>query len=770
MLRFPFAVVVVVMFALPCPAAEPPKVADLVRRLETGSPGERVIAAEQLGDLGPAAADAFPALLKAARSCKADGDAETQRANRFLFGACLGALTAVGGGEKAVPAFVELLDAGAPPVPLLQVLRSHGKAAASAVPAVAKCLKDPAARNAAAELLEGLGPAAEPAVPALVAYLTDPKETDPKDVTGWGCLPLNIPTPVLASRALRNIGPKAEPAVREKVIPVLLDELRSATNREGMSAAERLHILGEVGRSAVPALVELIKRKELAATFHGQEEVGRALLGLGADGRKAFGELLAGPDRDIRRALLGVLTWGASMWSPPWPDTSPFTPTLLGLLRDEEPQYRLEAAVALTHLGQKAPQSVVDAVAGLHRDPVILKAAKEGNAYLFSAYPSSFLVFGEPGLRALLPLLDSESTEVRAGAVRELKWAGQPVPQALATLRRLTADPDPRVAKDAAWVAARTSLDPADTAPLFSRRLLHHREPEAERWTFEHTRSLMPLTAGSLDKLIPMLNDADEQVVKAAAQVLHDHSPPGSAGAKAVADWVYDGNHGGVVRKAQLPPAPPPPDVPALVKQLGTAEDFTRMNAAFALADIGLKARAAGPALRERLTDPDPNLRVAVAFALTRIEEDPAAFRPVLAAADRHRGSMALTFVFERSAPTHPELLPLAVRWLEDTARSQSTDGSRHIPWQGLPTGLAKYGPKAAVAVPVLRVLLRGNTTPRQDWWAYTPSKELCDLAGAIGPAARDAIPELRAVVERSRDVAVAVAARDAIRRIEGGK
>ena len=41
------------LIAGPARAAAPPKVADLVRQLETGSPGERVIADERLRDLGP---------------------------------------------------------------------------------------------------------------------------------------------------------------------------------------------------------------------------------------------------------------------------------------------------------------------------------------------------------------------------------------------------------------------------------------------------------------------------------------------------------------------------------------------------------------------------------------------------------------------------------------------------------------------------------------------------------------------------------------------
>lgn len=63
MLRF--SLIAITVLVLPAArAADPPKVADLVRQLETGTAGERVVAAERLGDLGPAAAEAIPELRR----------------------------------------------------------------------------------------------------------------------------------------------------------------------------------------------------------------------------------------------------------------------------------------------------------------------------------------------------------------------------------------------------------------------------------------------------------------------------------------------------------------------------------------------------------------------------------------------------------------------------------------------------------------------------------------------------------------------------------
>src|SRR4051812_14997425 len=76
------AAVAALLLAAPAVAADPPSVPELVRRLESGTPTERVIAAELLGDRGPAAADAVPALAKAMKAVELPDPIQPRPADR----------------------------------------------------------------------------------------------------------------------------------------------------------------------------------------------------------------------------------------------------------------------------------------------------------------------------------------------------------------------------------------------------------------------------------------------------------------------------------------------------------------------------------------------------------------------------------------------------------------------------------------------------------------------------------------------------------------
>ncbi len=212
MLRCVFTIAGLLLAGSVC-AADPPKVADLVRQLEAGPVGERVIATERLGDLGPAAVDAIPALTRTARSARRlsdEGDYESReirRANKYLYAATINTL--VGIGPKSVSALVELLP-GEKDDPFGEVswhIGSFGKDAIPFVPALAKLLADDNQdfRVRVAGILERLGPDAEPAIPQLMALFENPKN---KSDGRWASGPLPPPPRVAAVRTLVRIGPK----------------------------------------------------------------------------------------------------------------------------------------------------------------------------------------------------------------------------------------------------------------------------------------------------------------------------------------------------------------------------------------------------------------------------------------------------------------------------------------------------------------------------------------------------------------------------------
>src|SRR4051812_11437241 len=98
------ATVAIVVASAGAPAPDP--VPALVQRLKTGTPGERVIAAEALGARGPAAAAATPALAAAARETKTPRPRSRrddwpkpgtrEHGERYLFFAACDALVQIG--------------------------------------------------------------------------------------------------------------------------------------------------------------------------------------------------------------------------------------------------------------------------------------------------------------------------------------------------------------------------------------------------------------------------------------------------------------------------------------------------------------------------------------------------------------------------------------------------------------------------------------------------------------------------------------------------
>ena len=72
---------------------------------------------------------------------------------------------------------------------------------------------------------------------------------------------------------------------------------------------------------------------------------------------------------------------------------------------------------------------------------------------------------------------------------------------------------------------------------------------------------------------------------------------------------------------------------------------------------------------------------------------------------------------------------------------------------------IGTYGPAAKAAVPDLLKLLDDDS-------GLQPDREVVAALGAIGPVGRAALPALRRLLDHG-DVWVAVAARDAIARIE---
>jgi HEAT repeat protein len=262
--------------SLPQPEIQPAsELSYLIQRLRHKEPTVRMPTAEVLGQLGPKAREAIPAILLAA----CDIDAGVRKAAAAALDQVDSGWPTHPGATAAVPALIKemgrrlsdisqaasllLSRIGRSAVPELaqaltdtasdihqvfvaQTLRRIGPHAAAAVPALAQALTSEFAhvRQAAVEALAQVGPAAEAATPALVVALAD-----------WHSKVRHA-----AARCLARIGGASELAIPGliQLLPDREDEVRGAA----------VEALAQIGSAAVPSLIEMAQARD----FHRMQE------------------------------------------------------------------------------------------------------------------------------------------------------------------------------------------------------------------------------------------------------------------------------------------------------------------------------------------------------------------------------------------------------------------------------------------------------------------------------------------------------------------
>jgi HEAT repeat protein len=277
-------------------------VGDLIQLLKPG--GEFI--AKALGDIGPDASDAIPALLESIDESASATNLTSARAIGQIGGApelikaldhkparfsVIQALIYAGPAARdAIPRLLEILKTDDRPNvrnSVTWVLRRLGPHASDAVPALVELLEEQPAsgsdiRHGAVEALESIGPAARKAVPALVKLI---KSAAPDWLRAHAAValsaidqdhPLVLQTMVeilkltsnspwierfRAIQVLEKLGPAAAPAV-----PLIIRELNEARNsRNSITISAAVMTVGAIGpdaSDAVPVLIELLKTTE----------------------------------------------------------------------------------------------------------------------------------------------------------------------------------------------------------------------------------------------------------------------------------------------------------------------------------------------------------------------------------------------------------------------------------------------------------------------------------------------------------------------------
>jgi hypothetical protein len=204
-----------------------------------------------------------------------------------------------------------------------------------------------------------------------------------------------------------------------------------------------------------------------------------------------------------------------------------------------------------------------------------------------------------------------------------------------------------------------------------------------------------------------------------------------------------------------------------LLGDSGTARDQQAVALAFRL---GPRAAEAVPSLRRlrdaallRLgDDPDADVALSAAIALWTITRDPhdvlPAFRTVLGSGPRWSGLIPWQEIRHLDdVPFGRDDVAALTRPLAVTSESHLDVCLPHL----IPL-LERAGPDAAPVIPVLRRVLRWREHDADPLNAQTAAVR---LLGTIGPAAREALPDLRAWIGRTGDPGGV--GREAIRRIE---
>jgi HEAT repeat protein len=211
------------LFAATARAAET-RLSELLKALNSADPSARLVAIDDLGRMGPRAAEAVPALTDLLKN-----DSAAVRAHAAQ------ALGEIGPPAKsAVPALVRLITDPDPAVrrKVVGAVRNLRPGPEVVVPLAVKVLKDadPSVRNRALDALAEAGP---PAVPTLIELLKD------KQTAYW------------ASLVVAEIGPEARAAV--PALTALLDTPDLGERREAMLA------LAAIGEASAPATEALAK-------------------------------------------------------------------------------------------------------------------------------------------------------------------------------------------------------------------------------------------------------------------------------------------------------------------------------------------------------------------------------------------------------------------------------------------------------------------------------------------------------------------------------
>lgn len=625
----------------------------------------------------------------------------------------------------------------------VDALMSAGPKAKSAVPALIKLIDTKGRNSEAVEILGAIGPGAKDAVPVLMGLL-------PKEPGGFGFF-----DDAVALALARIDGPKIE-ATR-----VLMFGTAKGHSIYLTVSGMFKHYPAEVTRH----LVTLCSDKDAKTRAKAAEVIGTL------------------KEKEITKVPQPTLYEKAG-------DATKGIPAALEkLLTDESPVARLAAARAITHVAPEHADKAIAVTITLAQKTAFIEKGEIDGYGIFQSVP-------EKAAKALLPLLDEERERVRMWAVNNL-----------VSLREPARVPVEGVLKDSksarARQAAATTLghlygNGAASIPVLTTALAD------SEFEVRFASAIALVHVGSRDNdayaaavpvLIEALQQKDERVRLEASQYLSMTGPAAKTAVPALTKLLGDPSaevklEAGLSLVA-IDKVHGPAAVPALIQGLKLSDSLAA-RAAKALGDLGPVAKDALPDLLTKFDAKNVHLRLYSAEAAARIDPTHApkavAVIAELLKEKKHQRSMIRSYgfvAFRNMGPAAKSAMPSleeflkddgpfhfnaaaamlaidpdskpAFEWIRAVMADKLKDDNEDI--YSVLERLPELGVKAAPLVPDLVALLKARTPFHRI--------QACETLGAIGPAAKAALPDLKKLAESDPRKDVREDAAAAIKKIE---
>ncbi len=369
----------------------------------------------------------------------------------------------------------------------------------------------------------------------------------------------------------------------------------------------------------------------------------------------------------------------------------------------------------------------------------------------------------------LVQLLDEDPPFVRGSAVQALGRIGVDTASAVQAVGRTLHDRMPYVRLEAAYALKRLGAASAPALPDLIQALTDTDPSPSIRLLAAD--ALEQIGAPAVPSLIGAIRSGDDDLAMPAAQIMARIGRGATDQLETIEPLIHQEPE--TVRTSVFETLSKigGPAVGGLIRALADEDPSIRVHAARALLDIGPGARAAIPALVERLKDPTDDTRAQVAYALAHVGVDDGAIAALVEMAENSQSDLAAhaaTYALMRTGPQGGQALITLLGSTNYEARLQAA------------ALLGDVRAQARDAVPDLRKIAQDEDDPIRLWAAISllrlgedPSELIpifvaglshaeargrsgaIDALKTIGTAARDAAPALKELIERESNPSI---------------